>query len=56
MMARRCQGAGAVHPINGRLQSECLKQEIFYSLREAQVVTGAWHDNYNRVRPHSALG
>jgi putative transposase len=55
-MARPCQGAGAVHPINGKLQDECLKREIFYSLREAQVVIGAWRDHYNRVRPHSALG
>ena len=33
-----------------------MKLEIFYSLREAQVVIGAWKDHYNRVRPHSALG
>ena len=38
------------------LQDECLKREIFYSLREAQVVIGAWKDHYNRVRPHSSLG
>jgi hypothetical protein len=56
IMARPCHGAGAVHPINGKLQDECLKREIFYSLREAQVVIGAWRDHYNRVRPHSALG
>ncbi len=28
----------------------------FHSLKEAQVVIGAWKDHYNRVRPHSALG
>ena len=39
-----------------KLQDECLKLEIFYSLREAQVVIGAWRDHYNRVRPHSSLG
>jgi len=33
-----------------------LKLEIFYSLREARVVIGAWRDPYNRVRPHSSLG
>ena len=38
------------------LQDECLKLEIFYSLKEAQVVVGAWRDHYNQVRPHSALG
>ncbi len=41
---------------NGKLQDECLKLEIFYSLKEAQVVIGAWRDHYNRVRPHSSLG
>ncbi len=38
------------------LQDECLKREIFYSLREAQVVIAAWRDHYNRIRPHSSLG
>jgi transposase InsO family protein len=37
-------------------RKNCLKGEIFYSLREAQVVIGAWRDHYNRVRPHSSLG
>jgi len=35
---------------------ECLKQEIFYSLKEAQVMIGLWQNTYNRVRPHSSLG
>ena len=39
-----------------KLQDECLKREMFYSLREAQVGIGAWKDPYNRVRPHSSLG
>ena len=39
-----------------KLQDECLKREIFYSLKEAQVVIGTWRDHYNRVRPHSSLG
>ena len=37
-------------------RDECLRQEIFYSLREAQAVIGLWQDTYNRVRPHSSLG
>ena len=37
-------------------KDECLKQEIFYSLREAQTVIGLWQNTYNRVRPHSSLG
>ncbi len=37
-------------------QDECLKREIFHSLREAQVVIAAWQDRYNHIRPHSSLG
>ncbi len=37
-------------------RDECLKQEIFYSLKEAQIVIGLWQNTYNRVRPHSSLG
>ena len=39
-----------------KLRDECLRQELFYSLREAQVVIGLWQNTYNRVRPHSSLG
>ena len=41
---------------NGKLRDECLRQEIFYSLKEAQTVIGLWQTTYNRVRPHSSLG
>lgn len=40
----------------GKLRDECLNGEIFYSLREAQVVTEQWRVEYNTIRPHSALG
>ena len=46
---------GYCESFNGKLQDECLKREIFYSLKEAQVIIGAWRDHYNRVRPHSSL-
>ena len=41
---------------NGKLRDARLNQEIFYSLKEAQVVIEAWRQEYNRVRPHSSLG
>jgi len=41
---------------NGKLRDACLNQELFYSLREAQVVIEAWRREYNRVRPHLSLG
>ena len=47
---------GYCESFNGRLRDECLKPEIFHSLKEAQVVIGPWRDHYNRVRPHSSLG
>ena len=41
---------------NGKLRDECLNGEIFYSLKEAQVVIEQWRHHYNTRRPHSALG
>jgi len=41
---------------NGKLRDECLNGEIFYSLKEAQVVIEQWRVHYNTVRPHSSLG
>jgi len=41
---------------NGKPRDECLKLEIFDSLKEAQVVIGACRDHYNCVPPDSALG
>ena len=31
-------------------------QEIFYSLKEAQVVVEQWRNEYNTIRPHSSPG
>ena len=41
---------------NGRLRDELLNGEIFYTLKEAQVMIEDWRKHYNQVRPHSALG
>jgi len=41
---------------NGKLRDECLNGEIFYSLKEAQVVIEQWRDHYNTHHPRSALG
>jgi putative transposase len=49
-------GAGAVHPINARLRDELLNGEIFYTVREAQIVIESWRCHYNRVRPHASIG
>ena len=41
---------------NGKLRDELLNTEIFYSLREAQVLIEQWRRHYNEIRPHSSLG
>jgi len=41
---------------NGKLRDELLNGEIFYSLKEAQIVIEQWREHYNTVRPHSSLG
>jgi transposase InsO family protein len=47
---------GYCESFNGKLRDECLNGEIFYSLKEAQVVVEQWRVEYNTRRPHSALG
>jgi putative transposase len=37
-------------------RDECLNQEIFYNLKEAQIVIEQWRNPYNTTRPHSSLG
>ena len=47
---------GYVESFNARLRDELLDGEIFYSLREAQVIIEGWRQHYNTVRPHASLG
>ncbi len=41
---------------NGKLRDELLNGEIFYGMKEAQIVIEQWRQHYNTVRPHSSLG
>ena len=41
---------------NGKLRDEVLNREIFYTLKEAQVIIEGWRQEYNTFRPHSSLG
>jgi putative transposase len=45
-----------IESFNARLRDELLDGEIFYSLREAQIVIESWRRHYNRIRPHASLG
>jgi Transposase and inactivated derivatives len=47
---------GYCESFNARFRDELLNGEIFYSLKEAQIVIEEWRKHYNTVRPHSALG
>ena len=47
---------GYIESFNGKMRDELLNGEIFYSLKEAQVLIEMWQKNYNMVRPHSSLG
>ena len=45
-----------IESFNGRLRDECLNEHWFTSLPMARTIVESWRDDYNAVRPHSALG
>ena len=47
---------GYVESFNGRFRDELLNGEIFYTLKEAEVIIERWRRFYNRERLHSSLG
>jgi len=47
---------GYIESFNGKLRDELLNGELFYTLKEAQVLIEKWRRNYNTIRPHSSLG
>jgi transposase InsO family protein len=47
---------GYIESFNGKMRDELLARELFYSLKEAQVLIEMWRKHYNTVRPHSSLG
>ena len=47
---------GYIESFNGRMRDELLNGEIFYTLKEAQVLIEMWRKEYNTIRPHSSLG
>jgi transposase InsO family protein len=40
-----------VESFNARFRDELLNGEIFYSLKEAQIVIEQWRQHYNTKRP-----
>ena len=47
---------GFIESFNARVRDELLNGEIFYTLKEAQIVVESWRRHYNAVRPHASLG
>jgi putative transposase len=47
---------GYIESFNGKMRDELLDREIFTTLKEAKVLIEQWRQEYNQVRPHSALG
>jgi putative transposase len=41
---------------NGRMRDELLNETLFFGLDHARIKIARWIDDYNRHRPHSALG
>lgn len=44
-----------IESFNGRLRDECLNDQVFLSIEDAQQKLEAWRIDYNEVRPHSSL-
>jgi putative transposase len=47
---------GYIESFNGRFRDECLNTEVFFTLSDAREKLESWRQDYNQVRPHSALG
>ncbi|MNS05460.1 IS2 transposase TnpB [compost metagenome] len=45
-----------IEPFNGKFRDECLNQTLFTTMEEAKHKIELWRLDYNRTRPHTALG
>jgi putative transposase len=45
-----------IESFNGKFRDECLNQNWFTNLEDAQRIIEAWREDYNTVRPHSSFG
>lgn len=54
--ARLTLGKRLLRELQCPVRDELLNAEVFYSLREAQILIEEWRRHHNTVRPHSSLG
>lgn len=47
---------GYIESFNGKMRDQFLNGELFYTLREAEIMIERWRIHYNTKRPHSSLG
>jgi putative transposase len=45
-----------IESFNGKLREECLNEELFFDVADAQSKIEAWRQDYNQHRPHRSLG
>ena len=45
-----------IENFNGKLRDECLNEHWFSTVSHARITVEAGREDYNGVRPHSALG
>jgi putative transposase len=45
-----------IESFHGRFRDECLNESWFVTVADARRIIEAWRQDYNTVRPHSALG
>jgi putative transposase len=45
-----------IESFNGKLREECLSQNWFTDVDDAQAAMAAWMGEYNESRPHTSLG
>lgn len=45
-----------IESFNGKLRDECLNENYFTNLLDAQATIEAWRRDYNEGRPHQSLG
>jgi putative transposase len=46
---------GYTESLNGKIRDECLNENVFVSLAHARRLIEDWRQDYNEIRPHSAL-
>ena len=46
---------GIIESFNGKLRDECLNENLFLNLKEAEKIVEKWRWEYNENRPHSSL-